>query len=48
MTVYHIIDEENRPMFETTDPEQASQEVELLSLMYEEHQFSIKTTTQNP
>lgn len=46
MTVYQVIDEENRPMFETTDQEQANQEVELLALMYDEHQFSIETTTQ--
>ncbi len=46
MTVYQVIDEENRPMFETTDQELANQEVELLALMYDEHQFSIETAVQ--
>lgn len=47
MTIYQVIDEENRAMFETTDQEQATQEAELLALMYEEHQFSIETTIVN-
>ncbi len=41
MTLYQVIDEDNRSMFESQDQEQATQEAELLSLIYEEHEFSI-------
>lgn len=44
MTVYQVVDEDNRAMFESANFEQATQEAELLTLMYDEHQFSIAET----
>lgn len=44
MIIYQVRNEENLLMFETTDPAQASQEVHLLALFYEDQQFGITKT----
>lgn len=42
MTIYQVIDDQNRPMFESVDFNKASQEAEMLNMIYEERYFFVE------
>lgn len=46
MTIYQVIDDQNRPMYESADADQAQSEAELLNLIYIEREFFVAETEQ--
>lgn len=47
MTIYLVVDDEHRSMFESENYDNAVQEAELLNLMYDERHFTIEETEIN-
>ncbi len=46
MTIYQVIDDLNRPMYESADVDKANSEAELLNLIYIERYFFVAETNQ--
>jgi hypothetical protein len=47
MTIYQVIDDLNRHMFESYDLENAQQEAEILNMIYVERYFFVEETEIN-